>query len=140
STHPDLIEKGTPDPAKRIAIAQFMKDVGWLDAATKEMDKARDDCKDPWPPAATERADKLRAAIDKETTKQLADEAELAVASGRYVAARKAIELFKPENADPKDVTRVSTFKSQVDGVMPRYEKAVSLLRPVVESTGKVSF
>jgi hypothetical protein len=42
STHPDLQEKpGEPDAKKRLDIAQFMKDAGWLDVALKEISDAK---------------------------------------------------------------------------------------------------
>jgi dienelactone hydrolase len=137
ATHPELIEKdGKGVPAKRVAIAQFMKDAGWHDAARQELDKAKVDCPAPWPADVTERADRLRAGIDRDFAHRVSLETEKAVASGRYITARKAIERFKPEQADPKDVTRVATLKSQLDGITPRYEKIQSLLRTVVDSVG----
>jgi dienelactone hydrolase len=140
-THPELVEKdGKGVPAKRVAIAQFMKDAGWFDAARQELEKAKVDCPPPWPADVTERADRLRAAINRDAAHTIALETDKAVASGRYAAARKAMEQFKPEQADPKDVTRVATLKSQLDGITPRYEKIRTLLTPVVDRLGGLGF
>ena len=132
ATHPELIEKlGIGEPNKRVMIAQFMKDVGWLDAARQELEKAKTDIPGAWPADATERVDKLHAAIDRATAKQFVEEANKAVASGRYAVAKRAIETFKPEHADPKDVTRAAIIKAAYDGVTPRFEAARTLLLPL---------
>jgi pimeloyl-ACP methyl ester carboxylesterase len=133
-THPELNEKGKPDPIKRIAIAQFFKDAGWPEAATAELNKAKADVPGTWPAAATEQADRLRAAIDRAVTRQRADDAERAFAAGRFVAAKAALDAFAPDKADPKDVTRIATVKSRLDAIGPCYESALGLLNPLVES------
>ncbi|MFO0938189.1 MAG: hypothetical protein U0798_16920 [Gemmataceae bacterium] len=73
-----------------------------------------------WPQEATERADRLRGAINRANSKQLIDDAEKAVASGRYLAAQRAIDRFKPDLADAKDVTRAANLKSTINELTPR--------------------
>src|SRR5258708_27489786 len=65
STHPELIESdGKADPVKRIAIARFMKDAGWLYLAKEEIDSLKKAVPGPLAKDAQEQLDKLQKDID----------------------------------------------------------------------------
>ena len=128
-THKDLAEEpGKPDPAKRVAIATFLKDAGWLDMARDELKKAHKDVPGDWPKEVADRAEKLRIDIDQADTRLALDEADAAVSSGRYDYARTLIAALVPKAADPTDATRIALLKAQVDTVLPKYEETRRLL------------
>jgi pimeloyl-ACP methyl ester carboxylesterase len=132
-SHPDLVEKTGPDPLKRIAIARFFRDAGWLDAAKAELAKAKKEIPGEWPVKALERLDELNALIDRSISQTLAGDMEKAVAAGRFTEAYRKFEKFKPEHADAKDATRVANLKSAVDAVFPRYEQTKVRLAGVID-------
>lgn len=131
-SHQELAEKpGQPDPAKRVAIATFFKDVpdpGWHTLARKELDQAKKDIPGVWPKEVQERADKLLAELDLADMKLALDDIEAAYNSGRLEYARQALAGFVPKAADPKETTRLAVLKAQVETVGPRFEETARLL------------
>src|SRR5262249_29942112 len=84
STHPELAEeKDKPDPAKRLAVAKFMLDAGWLVEARNDLDRIKKEFP-AMPKAAQDAYDALAKEYDTATAALLIREAELAVNSGRY--------------------------------------------------------
>jgi pimeloyl-ACP methyl ester carboxylesterase len=137
TAHPDLAEPdGKPDPAKRIELAKFFKEVGWLDAAREELDKLKEVAPGPWPKEQTERYDQLRAELPRIENKQVIDELEASLFAGRYDAARGLIAQFDPKLADAAGAKRFADLKAQVDIVRPRYGRAVRLLRAALDELG----
>lgn len=134
STHPDLVEQpGQPDPAKRVAIAEFQKDAGWLESARKELDRARKDIPGAWDKELDERAAKVRTDCDIAETRIVLDEIEAAVASGRFGFAKKSLAAFTPKAADPKETTRLAVLKAQVETVQPKFDETYRLLYELIQ-------
>lgn len=134
TTHPDLSEKdGKPDLGKRLAIASFMKDAGWLPVARKEIEKAKKDVPGEWSKDHTERLDKLTAEIAAAEAKEAVAELDLAVGAGRYNAARELIVKFDPKPADAESIKRFTALKAQVEDVGPRFEETKRLLRDALD-------
>ena len=91
STHPDLAEtKGQPDAGKRIAIAKFMLDVGWLQYAKDDVAQIEKDFRGGMPQAAKAELDSLKKEIDHATAALVVNEAELALAR-RPLSLRRRI-------------------------------------------------
>lgn len=133
--HPDLVDKNPrkPDPLKRLAIATFLKDTGWLTAAKQELDRAHKDIPWAWEKDAIEREDKFKAELEAAENKLVIDELEAAAGSGRYEAAKAILAAYNPKTADPKDTTRLAVVKAQVETVLPRYELTRRLLRDILD-------
>lgn len=134
-SHPDLRDpaKGPPDPDRRLAIAEFMKDAGWLKEAREEQAKLKRDLPEPWAKEVTTRFDKLTADADLAETRLVIDALEAAVGAGQYNLARQALAVFKPNGNDPKEVNRLGAIKAQIEIALPRYEKTTTLLRTILE-------
>lgn len=133
--HPDLKdpEKGPPDPQRRLAIAEFMKDAGWLKEARDEQAKLKRDLPEPWPQPVTARFDKLTADTELAETRLVLDILEAAVGAGQYNMARQVLVAFKPYEKDPKENNRLGAIKAQIEIVQPRYELTTRLLRTILE-------
>lgn len=135
TNHPDLKDKDpkAPDPMKRLAIASFLKDAGWLDKAKDELETARREIPGEWPKEVVEREDKLKAEIEAAENRLVVDTIEAAVNAGRYEYARGILASFNPKTTDAKDTTRLTVAKAQVDTRQPKFESARSLLRSVLD-------
>jgi pimeloyl-ACP methyl ester carboxylesterase len=130
STHPDLKEvPGKPEPMKRIAIARFMKDAGWLYMAKEEIDNLKKAVPGPLPKDAQEQLDKLQKEVDHGAAELVVKQAEQALAAGRYKYAAEMLALFPEKIADPKDVDRFSKLMAQMKTATERYEAGRRLLR-----------
>ena len=133
-THPDLTEpEGKPDPLRRVAIARFMKDVGWLQAAKDEVAKLRKDIPGPLAKDAQEEFDKLLKEIDVTTGELVAGELELALAAGRYQYAADLAAAFPDKTSDAKELDRVTKVMAQVKTAREQYEAGRRLLRAVID-------
>lgn len=134
STHPELAEPdGKPDPLKRIAIARFMKDVGWLFVAKQEVERLKKDVPGPLAKDAQEQLDKLLKDIDAATAELVVREAELAVNAGRYQYADLLLGAFPEKMADPKALDRATKLMAQVNATKEHYETGRRLLRNLID-------
>jgi hypothetical protein len=133
STHPELIEPdGKPDPIKRVAIARFMKDAGWLQLAQDEVARIRE-IPGPLPKDAQEQFDKLLKELDVAVGEMVATEAELALNAGRYQYASRVLAVFPQKTADPKDVDKATRVTAQLKTAQERYDKGRQLLRVLID-------
>ena len=134
STHPELVEAdGKADPLKRIAIARFLKDVGWLYMAKEEIEKLKKDVPGPMAKEAQEQLDKLQKEVDHAAAELVVNEAELALAAGRYKYAAEMLALFPEKSADPKDVDRATKLMAQLKTAREQYETGRRLLRVLID-------
>ncbi|MGL6096053.1 MAG: hypothetical protein ACRC7O_09690 [Fimbriiglobus sp.] len=137
ANHADLKdEPGKPDPAKRLAIATFLKDVGWLDKAREEIERAKMDVPGDWPKDPADRLAELRTEIDLAETRLRIDDIDAAVGSGRYAAARRMLTGFDPQATDQKETTRHAVLKAQVETIRPKYEETARLLTDLIARAG----
>ena len=129
AAHPDLAEKGgPPDPLKRLAMAAFFKDAGWLAEARRELDDAKRVVPGAWPKEAAERETKLRADLELSDARLLNDELEAAAGAGRYESARAALAGFTPTVTDAKELGRLAAARAQIDAVRGPIDDARRLL------------
>jgi pimeloyl-ACP methyl ester carboxylesterase len=135
ATHPDVTDGWipAPDPMRRLTIAQFMKQVGWLAAAREELARTKKDCPWAWPKEAADRFDKLTAEIDQAETRWVIEELKAAVSAGQYKLAASVLAGYQPKSADPKDLTEFADLKARVDEAVPRYEAARRWLRDLLD-------
>lgn len=134
STHPDLIEAdGKPDAIKRVAIARFMKDAGWLQLAQDEVARIRKEVPAPLPKESQAEFDKLLKEMDVAIGEMVATEAELALNAGRYQYAAEVLAVFPQKTADPKDVLKVTQVTAQLKTAQERYDKGRQLLRSLID-------
>lgn len=135
STHPELAEPdGKPDPIKRIAIARFMKDAGWLYLAKEEVANLKRAVPGPFAKEAQEQFDKLQKDIDQATAELVVNELELVLNAGRYRYASELVTVFPDKTADPKDVARFTSLKAQLETSRDQFEAGRRLLRDLVDS------
>jgi len=133
STHPDLIEAdGKPDPLKRVAIARFLKDVGWLYLAQEEIAKLKE-VPAPLPKEAQEQLDKLVKEVDAAAAELVAGEAEFALAAGRYAYAAEVLAAFPEKTANPADLDRFIRVKAQLETARDQHAAGRRLLRALID-------
>ncbi len=114
STHPDLAEPdGKPDPAKRVAVARFMLDVGWLQYARDDLDFIKQTFPNGVPPGVKPAYDELVKDIDTATAGLVVKEAELALHAGRYHYAGEVLAAFPEKMADAKQTARVTELMAE---------------------------
>ncbi len=132
-THPELDEKGKPDPTKRVALATFFFQGDFLDAAKAELDRARKDIPGAWTKEQDEAFDKLKAGIAKAEAKLVVDELEVAKIAGRYAGGRELAKLFDPKSATAELAERYSKLKAELDLVQPNFDKTRRHLRAALD-------
>ena len=116
STHPETRDSvfGFVDPVRRIAIAAFLKDIGWIAAARGDLDKLKKDAPWAWSAEATEKYDKLVGEIDGAETRWVIGELEAMVNASQYDTAAKFLGDYKPTRADAKDLARLTELLSLI--------------------------
>jgi pimeloyl-ACP methyl ester carboxylesterase len=133
STHPELIEAdGKVDPIKRLAIARFLKDVGWLHAAKEDMDKLKKAAPN-MSKEAQESFDKLQKELDAGAAELVVNEADLALAAGRYNYTAEMLALFPEKSADPKEVDRATRLMAKSKTAKEQFEAGRRLLRTLID-------
>jgi len=138
STHPELVEKdGKTDPAKRVAIARFLKDVGWLNAAKDELDALKKAVPGPYSKETQEAFDALGKQVDQGAAELVVNEAEAALGAGRYRRAAEVLALFPEKSADPRDVERATRYMARLKTANEQFDAAKKHLRTLIdEATG----
>lgn len=137
ASHPDLVEpNGRPDVGKRLDIATFMRDAGFLAPAKDELDKLKAAVPGPWSKDQTERYETLKADLDTLESAGYVNELEAALGAGRYEAGRALIARLDGKLTNARDTKRFADARAQIEIVRPRYEQAVRLLRNVLDELG----
>jgi pimeloyl-ACP methyl ester carboxylesterase len=133
-THPDLAEPdGKCDPLKRVALAKFMLDAGWLQYAKDEVDRLARDHPGELSSDAKVEHEKLLREIDTNTAERYAREAELSLAAGRYKYTVDLLKEFPEKTAGPREVARVAKVNADLKIGQERYDTARRLLRGVID-------
>jgi pimeloyl-ACP methyl ester carboxylesterase len=134
STHTDLVEEpGKPDAARRVAIARFMLDAGWLQLALEDLAQIKKDFPNGVPKPAQEAHDKLVRDCDIATAGLVVKEAELALGAGRYGYAGRVLAAFPEKKADAKQTGLVADLRARWKGAVEQYETGRRLLRTVID-------
>jgi hypothetical protein len=132
--HPELKEADDkPDPAKRVAIGKFMLDAGWLAMAKEEVERMKKECPGPYEKDVKEQHENLLKEIDAATAQLVVNEAELALAAGRYRYAGELLAVFPEKTADPKDTDKATKLMAVQKEAMARFETGRRLLREVLD-------
>ncbi len=132
--HPELNEPdGKCNPLRRIAIAKFMLDAGWLQSAKDEMDRLKRDFDGEMAKDAKDAHEKVTKELDQATAELVAREAELALAAGRYKYAAELIAAFPEKTAEPKEVGRVAKVGADLKTSTERYDAGRRLLAALIE-------
>jgi pimeloyl-ACP methyl ester carboxylesterase len=134
ATHPELAEvAGKPDPLKRIAVAKFMLDAGWLALAKSDLEKIRRDFPGELPKETAEKLDALSKEIDKATAALVIREAELALGAGRYAYASAILAAFPAKIAEPNQLQEATNLLAQLKDAREKYETGRRLLRALLD-------
>ncbi len=132
-THPELDEKGKPDPNKRLMLATFFYRGDFLDAAKAEIEQAIKDIPGEWTKEQSLALDKLRADIAQAEAKLIVDELEVAKLAGRYQGGREIAKLFDSKAASASLTNRFSKLKAELEIVQPNFEKTRDHLRTAID-------
>jgi len=131
--HPKLKdENGKVNPKRRMLIAEFFQEVGWLTLARSEIAQLKKDAPPPWDKDADAQLVELEVSLDKSETKWVMEELDTALKSGRYEVASKFINDYKPKSPDAKDLAKFSELKARIEILQPRFELAKRLLSEVM--------
>ena len=134
STHPELAEAdGKPDAAKRVALAKFMLDVGWLQLAKDDIDGIRTAFPEAIPKEAKESFDALVKEVDLATAALVIKEADLALGAGRYQYAGDLLAVFPEKLASPQQIGEVAKLRAQHKVTRERYDNGRRLLRSLLD-------
>jgi hypothetical protein len=134
STHPELAEpNGKPDAAKRIAIAKFLLDAGWLQFAKDDVDRIRREFPGGVPASAKGAFDALAQEIDHATAALVVNEAELALGAGRYAYAGDLLAAFPERTADARQIDAATKLMAQHKSALERYETGRNLLGDLID-------
>jgi hypothetical protein len=132
--HPDLAEiKDQPDAGKRIALAQFMLEAGWLKSAKDDIEEIRKLWPDGVPMPSKESFEKLVKDFDNATIAVILKEAELALGAGRYNYAEEVLSIFPEKLADLKQIDEATKLKAQLKATQERYDIGRRMLRSLLD-------
>ncbi|MBN9120665.1 MAG: hypothetical protein J0I06_16195 [Planctomycetes bacterium] len=132
--HPELAESdGKCDPLKRVALAKFLLDAGWLQFAKDEVDRLKRDFTGEMAKDAKEQYEALLKDIDQNTAERYAREAELSLAAGRYKYTRDLLAQFPEKTAGAKEVARVARVTAELKTGQERYDTGRRLLRSIID-------
>lgn len=134
TTHPELAPvDGKLDASKRIALARFMLDTGWLQLAKEDLAQLRKDYPDGVPKESKEAYDKLVKDIDTATAGLVLKETELALAAGRYRYAGELAQAFPEKIAERDQVSAMSVLRARLETTQEQYTAARRLLRLLID-------
>lgn len=134
SVHPELVETdGKPDAARRVALAKFMLDVGWLQLAQDDIAGIRKAFPTGIPADAKESFDSLVKEVDAATAALVIKESDLALGAGRYRYASELLGVFPEKLASPQQIGEVARLKAQLKVTQERYANGRRLLRSLLD-------
>lgn len=137
--HPDLSEPdGKCVPLRRIAIAKFMLDAGWMQLAKDELDRLNRDFDGEMTKADKTALDAINKEIEQATAELVVREAEQALAAGRYKYAAELLAVFPEKTAEPKEVARAAKVGADLKTSQERYDTGRRLLTALIDDlTGR---
>ncbi len=133
--HPELAEPdGKCVPLRRIGIAKFMLDAGWLQFAKDEMERLKRDFTGEFAKDAKEAHEKITKEIDQATAELVVREAEVALRAGRYIYAAELLAIFPEKNAEPKEVARAAKVGADLKTAQERHDTARRMLGGLIDT------
>jgi pimeloyl-ACP methyl ester carboxylesterase len=133
-THPELAEPDKKaDPLKRVAVARFYKDVGWLKLAKDEFDGLPKLAPGPYPKDTQEQVDAFAKELDLSVGDFVATEAERALAAGRYERAGEMFRAFPEKTAAAADLDRLTKVKAKWETAREQYAAGRRLLAALTD-------
>lgn len=134
ATHPELAEKdGKADPLKRVAIARFLKDAGWLQAAKDEVEALQKALPGPYSKEAQEEFDKLQKELDQAVAELVVKETEYALNAGRYQFAGDLIASFPEKTAGGKELDQLAKLRARHETIRQQFTTGKRLLRSLID-------
>jgi len=131
---PDLAEiDGQPDAGKRIALAKFMLDAGFLKTAQVDIAAIRKQWPEGVPMQSKEVFEKLVKDFDTATMAVILKEAELSLGAGRYNYAAEVLAIFPEKQADARQIDDYTKLRAQLQATQERYVAGRRLLRNLLD-------
>ena len=87
---------------KRLTIARFLKDAGWLQPAKQYVEQLKQQFPGGLPKESSDQADALLKEIDQSLAEAVVQEAEVAIGAGRYDAAGQLLAAWAERYVDVK--------------------------------------
>ncbi len=110
-SHESLREKGgRPDLKKRLTIARFMRQAGWLDQAEEQLTQLAKDL-----PSEEKTIAEARQAVLAARGVQLVIDLEQAHKAGRHFWARKQLDRLPKEGLDGEQLKRIRDLRAKYD-------------------------
>lgn len=139
SYHPDLAEaEGKPEAAKRIALARFMLDAGWLAYALEDISAIRKAFPQGVPPEDREEFESLVRDANTATAELVLKEAEAALAAARYEYLQELGRAFPADKAQPAQIERFTAILGQAKTLQDRFGGARAALRQLLDEASGV--
>ncbi|MCS7022565.1 MAG: hypothetical protein NZU63_12140 [Gemmataceae bacterium] len=139
SMHPELAEKeGQPDVARRIALARFTLEAGWLALALEDIAAIRRLFPGGVPPAVKEEFDALVREADIATAELVVREAEAALGAARYDYLQELARAFPTDKAAPSQIEKFTAVLAQARTLREKYQQTRAALSQLLdELTGR---
>lgn len=134
ATHPELAAvDGKLDAGKRVALARFMLDAGWLKLAKDDVAVLEMEFPNGVPNTVKDNYEKLLKDIDTATAALVIKEGELALTAGRYGYAADVFAAFPEKIAERDQVARVSVLLARLKTTQEQYTAARRLLGSLLD-------
>ncbi len=134
SYHPELAAADGPTSVQqRLALAQFMLEAGWLQLAQADLEAIRRDYPGGVPAVAKEAYDSLLRKLHAARAQQVIDEAEAAIAAGRYQYVRELAAAFPTNQAEPRQLDTFTKLLAHAQSHYDRFVQARSVLRRLLD-------
>jgi pimeloyl-ACP methyl ester carboxylesterase len=132
--HPELAESdGQVDAGKRIALARFMLDAGWLAYALQDIAAIRQAYPQGVPAAEREAFETLVRDAQAATAELTLKEAEAALSAARYQYLQELSRAFPTDQAQPAQIERFTAILAQAKTLQERYTQARAALRQLLD-------
>ncbi|MBA2225983.1 carboxylesterase family protein [Thermogemmata fonticola] len=133
--HPELAEKeGQPEASKRIALARFMLEAGWLAIALEDIEAIRKAFPQGVPAEDKEAFDTLVRDANTAMADLVLKEAEAALAAARYNYLQELGSAFPADKAQPAQIERFTAILAQGKTLRERYQQARAALRRLLDA------
>ena len=134
SMHPELAEKsGRPEASKRIALARFMLEAGWLAIALEDIAAIRKAFPQGVPAEDKEAFEELVRDANTAMADLVLKEAEAALTAARYDYLLELGSAFPADKAQPAQIERFTALLAQGKTLREQYQKARAALRRLLD-------
>lgn len=134
ATHPELLEApGKIEPLKRLAIAKFLLDAGWLVEAQAELTQLKSLFTAEFSKEEKESFDRLTRELDHAAAEWIVTESEKYLSAGRYEAATELLNRFPAQGVEARLTDRATKLMAVVRTNRERHELAHRRLAEAIE-------